>query len=40
MTEKEEKVIRTDKVIIGSKTSWAVAQAIGEVSDYQMGRAE
>lgn len=28
----DDKVVKTDKVIIGNKTSWAVAQAIGEVS--------
>lgn len=30
--EGEEKVVKTDKVIVGNKISWAVAQAIGEVS--------
>ncbi|KAK8845374.1 hypothetical protein IAR55_006087 [Kwoniella newhampshirensis] len=28
--EKEEKVVKTDKVLIGTKTSWAVAKAVGE----------
>ncbi|WVF66387.1 hypothetical protein IAT40_001127 [Kwoniella sp. CBS 6097] len=28
--EGKEKVIKTDKVLIGSKTSWAIAQAVGE----------
>ncbi|OCF44256.1 xaa-Pro aminopeptidase [Kwoniella heveanensis CBS 569] len=28
--EGKEKVVKTDKVLIGGKTSWAVAQAIGE----------
>lgn len=30
--EKGEKVVKTDKVLVGLKTSWAVAKAIGEVS--------
>lgn len=30
--EDEEKVVKTDKVLLGNKVSWAVAQAIGEVS--------
>ncbi|WVR03380.1 hypothetical protein IAU60_000371 [Kwoniella sp. DSM 27419] len=29
-SEVKEKIIKTDKVLIGSKTSWAVAQAVGE----------
>ncbi|WVQ80472.1 hypothetical protein IAT38_002577 [Cryptococcus sp. DSM 104549] len=28
--EKEEKVAKTDKVLIGTKTSWAVARSVGE----------
>lgn len=29
----KEKVIKTDKVLLGNKVSWAVAQTIGEVGD-------
>lgn len=28
-----EKVVKSDKVLIGKKTSWAVAKAVGEVSE-------
>ncbi|WVW81507.1 hypothetical protein I302_103501 [Kwoniella bestiolae CBS 10118] len=28
--DKEEKVVKTDKVLIGMKTSWAIAKAVGE----------
>jgi Xaa-Pro aminopeptidase len=30
--DKGEKIVKTDKVLIGNKTSWAVAKAMGEVS--------
>ncbi len=30
--EPGEKVVKTDKVLAGKKTSWAVAEALGEVS--------
>ena len=30
--EPTEKVVKTDKVLIGNKSSWAVAKTVGEVS--------
>lgn len=29
--DKDEKIVKTDKVLIGNRTSWAIARAIGEV---------
>jgi hypothetical protein len=36
--EEKEKVVKTDKVLIGAKTSWSVAKAIGEVSQLIQSR--
>jgi hypothetical protein len=38
--EQGEKLVMTDKVLIGAKASWAVAVALGEVSSLGMARYE
>lgn len=37
--DKAEEIVKTDKILIGNKTSWAVAKIVGEVSSLSFDRA-
>ena len=34
-TDRSEKIVKTDKILLGNKSSWAVAKALGEVRTSQ-----